>query len=287
MTQQAAEKIAAADAACTIYRDAPAWGERRTAAIGELKCASAEGGAALLKAAVERLRGEGFEAVIGPMDGDTWHRYRVVSESDGSAPFFMEPVSGPHDLVALRSAGFAPISSYVSARASVAEEEASEAEPQAGVTLRPWDGKDAGGLIGGLFDLSRDAFAGNPFYKPITREAFLALYQPILPAIDPRLVLFAYSDAGELVGYLFAIPDRLQGPQAKTAIIKTYASRQRGVGRMLVDATNLTLRELGYVDVIHALMHVDNRSLRASTLNRATVFRSYDLMGLELTAEAR
>lgn len=287
MTQPAPEKIAVTDAACTLYRDAPSWGERRTASVGEFKCASAEAGAALLKTAVERLRGEGFEGVIGPMDGDTWHRYRVVSESDGSAPFFMEPVSGPHDLAALRGAGFAPVSSYVSARASLADEAVSDAVAPAGVTLRQWDGKDAGGLIGGLFDLSRDAFAGNAYYKPIAREAFLALYQPILPAIDPRLVLFAYSQAGELVGYLFAIPDRLQGAQAKTAIIKTYASRQRGVGRMLVDATNRTLRDLGYVDVIHALMHVDNSSRRASALNRGTVFRRYDLMGLELGAGVR
>ena len=39
------------------------------------------------------LAAEGFDAVIGPMDGDTWHRYRVVTESDGSPPYLLEPVS--------------------------------------------------------------------------------------------------------------------------------------------------------------------------------------------------
>lgn len=283
MTDEPTE-TSAPGASCTIYRSAPSWNGRRTAAIGAFRCDSADAGASLLRDSIDGLRDEGYEAVIGPMDGDTWHKYRLVSETDGSTPFFLEPVSGPHDLEAFVTAGLSPISSYVSARAYLADREDDMPEPIPSVTLRQWDGENAEGLFGSLFDLSREAFAENAFYKPISRDAFLALYQPILPAIDPRLILFAYTDAGDLVGYLFAIPDRLQGPQSTTAIIKTYASRRRGVGRLLVDATNRTLRDLGYQDVIHALMHVDNQSRSRSALNHGTIFRRYDLMGLDLLA---
>src|ERR1700692_2231118 len=67
------DEITAEGAACTLYRDAPAWEGRRTAAIGGFSCASAAAGAALLRRAGEMARAEGFERLIGPMDGDTWH----------------------------------------------------------------------------------------------------------------------------------------------------------------------------------------------------------------------
>ncbi|MEQ1670497.1 MAG: hypothetical protein ABL893_06535 [Hyphomicrobium sp.] len=268
-------------ATCAIYRDAPVWDNKRTAAIGNFSCDSAGAGSELLQSAVRTLSTQGFNAVIGPMDGDTWHKYRVISESDNSAPYFLEPVSGAFDYAAFNGAGFKPISSYVSARAKAEDAIGPPAPAIPGVTISAWDGKNADALTGGMFDLSRTAFTGNAFYKPIEREDFLKLYQPILPAIDPRLVLFARA-GGTLVGYLFAIPDRLQGPKPSTAIIKTYASGVRGAGHMLLDVAHRTIRDLGYSDVIHALMHVDNPSRERSARHRGTVFRRYDLMGLNL-----
>ncbi len=271
-------------AACTVYRDAPAWADKKTAAVGAFSCESVEAGARLLSDVCETLVGEGFQAVIGPMDGDTWHKYRVVSESDGSAPYFLEPVSGPFDLAAFTSAGFAPISSYVSARAGIDEAIGKSATAVDGITITAWDGKNAASLIGGLFDLSRSAFANNAFYKPVTRDAFLELYQPIIPAIDPRLVFFAHA-GDQLAGYLFALPDLLEGSRPRTAIIKTYASGVRGVGHMLVDRAHRTFRDLGYTHVIHALMHVDNRSRERSQRHQGSVFRRYDLMGRDLARQ--
>jgi hypothetical protein len=282
MTIQLPEIVSTADATCTVWRDAPSWQGRRTAAIGRFCCGSAEAGAALLSGLRVQLMAEGFGAVIGPMDGDTWHSYRVVSESDGSAPYFLEPVSGQHDFAAFTVAGFKAISSYVSARAEIGDTIGGLAPAVDGVTVRAWDGSDASGLIGQLFELSKHAFANNAFYKPIAREEFLKLYQPILPAIDPRLVLFAYRADGRLAGYLFAIPDRLQGAKPATAIIKTYASALRGVGHLLVDTAHRTMRDLGYHDVVHALMHVDNQSRDRSTRHHGRIFRRYALMGLEL-----
>jgi len=281
MTAPEPDFVGGPDAACRIYRNAPAWDGRRTAAIGGFSCQSAEAGTALLRSAIRQLEADAFDCIVGPMDGDTWHSYRLVTESDGSRPFFLEPVSGPHDLAAFEAAGFAPISSYVSSRTPIEAAIGEPAPAVPGVTIRAWDGRDAGALIGGLFDLSRKSFTSNAFYKPIEREAFLALYQPLLPTIDPRLVFFAYCE-GALAGYLFALPDRLQGPQPDTAIIKTYASAMRGVGHMLADTAHRTIRDLGYGHVIHALMHESNQSKDRSRRHGGTIFRRYDLMGLTL-----
>ena len=108
-------------AKAVIYRDAPSWDGRRTAAVGNIDFLSAESGTALLKQIVEQLKQEDFGAVLGPMDGDTWHSYRVVVESDGSPPFLMEPTSGPNDLDAFKALAFEPVSQYISTRAPLEE----------------------------------------------------------------------------------------------------------------------------------------------------------------------
>jgi hypothetical protein len=275
------ETISRPGAALRLYRDAPGWDGLRTAAIGSLFFEDHAGAAALIEDVLARLRAEGFAAVIGPMDGDTWHSYRTVIESDGSAPFALEPQSGPHDHQALVSAGFEPISHYVSSRARLADTLGPEPVRMPGITVTPWDGTGAEALIARLFAMSGNAFAGNHFFKPIGLEAFLALYRPILPMLDPRHILFAHTAGGDLVGFLFGYPDRL-AQQNPAAVLKTYASGLRGVGHLLADQYHRRAIDMGHDTVIHALMHESNVSRERSVRHRAQIFRRYALMGRRL-----
>jgi len=278
----APERLAIDGAACRLYRDAPTWKGMKTAAIGSFRCDNPRDGAELLIAVGTILRHEGYEAAIGPMDGDTWHSYRLVAESDGSAPFLMEPVSGPHDKAAFEASGFAPISSYASRKTSL-NEAIGPSPPAAmdGVSITPWDGKDALSLIAGLTDVALESFKGNPFFKPITKPALLELYQPLLPNIDPRLVFFAHDQTG-LAGFLLGLPNRLEGARPSSVILKTYAATRRGVGHLLADRFHRTASELGFVNVIYALMHVDNVSFERTARYNGRVFRRYALMGKKL-----
>jgi hypothetical protein len=276
------QRIESNGASVLLYRDAPQWEERRTAAIGAVAFESAAAGVRLLSDLRAKLRAEGVEALIGPMDGDTWHKYRLVTETDGSAPFLLEPQSGPHDHEAFMAAGFQPISSYVSSRAPLHETIGKEPVSVPGITVTAWDGRGAEVLIGRLFQMSAGAFAGNRFFKPITLAAFLELYRPILPALDPRHILFAHGPAGDLVGFLFGMPDRPGDAAPPAAILKTYASAMRGVGHLLADTYHRRAIELGFAEVIHALMHEDNVSRQRSEQHKARVFRRYALMGLKL-----
>jgi hypothetical protein len=280
------QRIERPGATALVWRDAPNWEGMRTAALGSFTCAGASDGAALLDDIAALLAGEGYEALIGPMDGDTWHRYRVVVDSDGTPPFALEPTSAVHDQAAFADAGFTPISEYVSARGRLRDALAATPAALPGITVVPWDGSDAEGLVGRLFELSLAGFARNRFFKPIARQAFLDLYQPILPLIDPRHVLFAHGSNG-LAGFLFGLPDRLEGPQPRTVILKTYASGQHGVGHLLADTFHRRALAMGFSDVIHALMHVDNVSRDRSARYAARVFRRYALMGRRLAAGAR
>jgi L-amino acid N-acyltransferase YncA len=276
----AVERVERPSAACTLHRDGPAWDGRAAAAIGRFGCADAAAGVALLREIAGMLAAEGVAGVLGPMDGDTWHSYRAITWSDGSPPFLMEPTAGPEVAEVFRAAGFSPVSSYVSARARLddAIAAAGGAGPE-GVRIEAWDGSDPEGLVGRLFAMSSASFAD---YKPIGRDAFLELYRPLIGAIDPRLVLTARDGSGAPLGFLFAVPNHLEGARPRAVVLKTYASRVRGVGRLLADELHRRARGLGFVDVIHALMHEDNRSLASSAMFGAYVFRRYTLFGRRL-----
>jgi hypothetical protein len=264
-----------------LYRSAPAWDGLRTAAIGDFRCDSVASGAGLLRAIAADLAAGGVEAVLGPMNGDTWHSYRLVTESDGSPPFLLEPVSKPHDLAAFEAAGFAPVGRYFSARVRTADAIGPAPDPLPGLTIEPWDGADAEAHFASVHDLSCAAFAGNAFYTSIDRATFLGMYMPLVPMIRRDLVFLARHE-GRLAGFLFGIPNYQEGLTPASAILKTYASLVPGAGHALARAFHEAALSAGFETVIHALIHDTNASADRSRRHGGTVFRRYALMGRRL-----
>ena len=274
----AAEIMTGEGASLAIYRNAPSLEGARTAALGQFACESAEVGARLIRAALERLRGEGFGAVLGPMDGNTWGKHRLVVESDGRPAFLMEPSNPAHYVAAFEASGLGIVSRYVSAVRPADVEPARLAAP-AGLRLRVFDGARAEEELTRIHALSLVQFASNHFYQPISLEDFLASYRPVLGAIDPELVLLAESETGELAAFLFAVPDFAEGPKPKSVILKTYASRVKGAGSMLANEFHARAQARGFTHVIHALMHESNLSALHSDKTGGKVFRRYALWG--------
>lgn len=287
MTHADPQILEQGDSSLAVYRDAPSWDGKRTAALGSLKIAAQGEGAELMSQAVQQLQSEGFEALIGPMDGDTWRAYRSVTQSDGSPPFLMEPTSGEHDVATFEAAGFAPISGYVSARVETEKAIRDKRSSRVGLEILAWDGQSPEEFFGEVYDFSVAGFARNRFYKPITRDEFLGMYMPYVPFLKRELILFARrtkdgEEKGELVGFLFGIPNYAEGPGTKTAILKTYASSVFGAGHLLADVFHRNALEQGYTTTIHALMHEDNIALQRSRKLGGEVFRRYALFGRTL-----
>jgi hypothetical protein len=274
----APEAMTAEGASLAIFREAPSLEGARTAALGAFACDSAETGARLIREATAKLRAEGFGAVLGPMDGNTWGKHRLVVESDGRAPFLMEPQNPAHYVDAFRHSGLGIVSSYVSALRP-ADVGTSGSVAPAGLRLREFDPARAEEELTRIHALSLEAFASNHFYQPISLEDFLVSYRPVLKAIDPELVLLAEDEASELKAFLFALPNLVEGPQPKSVILKTYASRVKGGGSMLANAFHARAQKRGFVDVIHALMHESNLSATHSGNTGSHVFRRYALWG--------
>ncbi|MEM9320760.1 MAG: hypothetical protein AAGA70_17410 [Pseudomonadota bacterium] len=271
------ETLTLPGAKAVIYPDGPMWDGTPTATIGNFCCDDAQSGAALLRQATTDLRARGITRVLGPMEGDTWHSYRLICESDGSAPFLMEPSSAPHDLAAFETAGFRSIASYFSARAAAVPGAAPDLAPE--LSIETWDGQDPAAHFSEVHALSTRAFANNLFYKPLSQEDFLVMYMPFAPLLRRELIFLARDAQGSLVGYLFGIPNYAEGPASKTVILKTYASLQPGLGHALVHAFHQAARDMGFETAIHALIQDDNRSADRSAKHGGTIFRRYALMG--------
>ncbi|MES1157414.1 MAG: hypothetical protein ABUL73_06500 [Alphaproteobacteria bacterium] len=277
----APERIEGDGAALSIWREAPSLNGARTAALGAFSCDAPAHGADLIGRATMLLKAEGFSAVLGPMDGDTWSSHRLVVESDGSPPFLMEPHNPEHYPAAFEDAGFSVVSRYLSSDRPTASPPAARRHPP-GVHVRNLDKSRGEEELARLHALSLEAFTHNAFYQPISAERFIASYAPVMGFVDPELVLFAEDANGELQGFLFGIPNYAEGPTPQAVILKTYASRAKGLGSLLADEFHRRAYDKGFTRVIHALMHESNVSARHSDKLGGRIFRRYALWGLSL-----
>lgn len=264
-------------------------GGGRIGCVGKFECADVEAGVELLQEACRRLADEGCGRVVGPMDGDTWHAYRLVSAGWDRAPrFFLEPWNPPDHVQAFERAGFTPWARFSSsAFALAAPDEVARVRHERllarlatrGVVIRSLRFEEFEVELGRLFDLSTSAFTENFLYTPISREAFLDLYHPVRNLVRPEFVRLAEKD-GEPVGFVFALPDVL-APAAGRLVVKTLAVHPRfrhlGLGTILVDVVQEAARAAGMREAVHALQHESNSSLKITGRNAGLAIREYTL----------
>ena len=292
-----------AASAALWWRGALAQTEHPTGRIGHAAWADADAGAALLAAAVDRLRAEGARRALGPLDGSTWFGYRVVTDAapggTGAPRFALEPWPDAVIGDAFARAGFAPVAHYLSSRVAPVPDESArlaadlERLSGSGVTVRAFRGAEAAAEFDALHGLLLRAFAGNPYYAPLDLARFRALYGPLVARVDPRLVLVAEArrlgsdDVGRPVGVVLAVPDAAQAERGRpvdAVVVKTLAVdpawRGRGLGGALVRAAHQAARGAGYASAVHALMHAQNPSARMG--GPGVPIRRYALLGRDL-----
>ncbi len=271
------------------WNDTPLIDGQPVGTIGLFSAGDGETAQALLHRACDELAARNCRVAIGPMDRDTWHRHRLVTQSSDEPPFSLEPWTPPEWPEWWASAGFRVTAEYVSSLNTTPQQR----DPRLprttarlaieGVSVRRFRLNDAQSELDALYDVSTIAFRNNFLYMPISRAEFLALYSPLLPQLDPRLVLLAECK-GQPCGFVFAYPSFTTGAQP-TVVLKTLAAlpgrKFAGLGNLLVDELHQRSLQLGFRRVIHALMHVSNNSLNLS-LRHARPMRRYALMAFAL-----
>jgi GNAT superfamily N-acetyltransferase len=258
------------------WRNTPTLDGKPLGAIGHYAAAGADAAAALLSHACSLLARAGCSATVGPMDGNTWRRYRFVVDRGTEPPFFLEPDNHDAWPAQWEACGFSPLTHYTSA----VNDDLSQEDPRtaaalprlaaAGIAIRSFDRARADEELRRMFRLSLLAFGRNFLYSPLSEEEFMAQNRAVLPFVREDLILLAEQGA-TLVGFMFALPDVLQARRSgavDTVILKTIAVDPAvagmGLGGVLMDLVQRTARRLGFTRAIHALMHEGNVSRRIS-----------------------
>jgi GNAT superfamily N-acetyltransferase len=277
-------------ARCSLWwKEAPALEGQRLGLIGHYAAGGADAAADLLHRAGDLLTEQGCTLAVGPMDGSTWRRYRLLTERGPEPTFFLEP-DNPDDWPAhLTDNGFHALAQYYSAlnadlgRRDPRADQAAARLADQGVRLRPMRPDHFEQELRAIYHLSLVSFRDNFLYTPLAEEEFLAQYRGLRDCLRPELTLLA-ERAGELIGFLLAVPDLLQarrGGAIDTVILKTMAVRPdqggAGLGGLLIARCQEEAARLGYRRAVHALMYEANWSRRlsgrtAQTMRRYTLF---------------
>lgn len=267
--------------------------DERIGAIGHYAAANRPAGQSVLGRASAALAAAGCTLAVGPMDGNAWRRYRFITSRGDAPSFFLEP-DNPDDWPDhWLTSSFGPLATYTSAVNEDLAVEDSRTDAmrdtllEARVVIRPIDPARVESELQRIFALSLEAFSGTFLYTPIDEPEFMASYRAVWPHVTPDLVLMA-ERGGELVGFMFAMPDVLQtmrGEAVDTVILKTMAvsnaCRGMGLGGVLMDDVQHVARALGFRRAVHALMHERNRS-RTLSARYARTIRRYTLFARPL-----
>jgi predicted N-acetyltransferase YhbS len=276
-------------ARCSLWwTQVPALPGQRLGIIGHFATTAAPASCELLAAACTELRQHGVTLAVGPMDGTTWRRYRLLTERGPEPPFFLEPDNPDDWPEGFLAAGFTPLAGFFSAL----NDDLTIEDPRiprtvarlenSGVTFRALQPGAFRAELERIYAVSRLSFQSNFLYTPLAEADFIAQYEPIRAHIRPELVILAEHQS-RAVGFVFAIPDLAQarrGQVVDTVVLKTVAvlpgRTYAGLGNVLVAKCQQAARAQGFRRVIHALMHERNNSLNLSG-HYARPFRRYTL----------
>lgn len=301
LAHRAEGHVAAEGARCSWWIDAaPPLAGERPGVIGHFAATSAEAARAVLDRACAELAARGATVAIGPMDGNTWRRYRwVIDGAPDEPPFLMEPWNPPAYPAWWTEAGFSRLASYQSAlvtRLDVVDPRLVRVRERLaadGVVIRTLQADVSPerftAELRSLHAVSLVSFAHNYLYTPLPEADFVAQYLPYREKIRPEFV-FVAEQAGRCVGYMFSLPDFARaatGRPLDTLILKTAAILPRrayaGLGALLAEMTHHAARAAGFTRVIHALALEDN-PVTNITARHGSVMRRYALFARRLHA---
>ncbi len=291
---QLLDRDSQAVARCSLWwNKAPEYRDYRVGLIGHFAAADRHSGTQLLSRACALLRTHACHYAIGPIDGSTWHHYRLVTEPGDEPAFFLEPHNPACWPDCFTTAGFEVLARYFSALVTDLTRPDPRIAPalsrlqQQGIRLRPLRLERFDQELEAIYDISVQSFTGNFLYTPISRQAFKLQYQAIKSCVEPGLTLLAEHE-NNAVGFVFSLPDQEQRSRQQpidTVIIKTVAvlpgRRYAGLGTVLVAEAQRLAGQSGYRRVIHALMHEHNRSRNISR-HYGKPIRHYALFGRKL-----
>jgi len=281
-----------ASCASVWWKDVPKMEGETLGCIGHFFASDTASGEMILSAALAELANHGVTRVVGPMNGNTWRKYRFVTGGSDEPSFALEPVNPDWWPRLWTRKGFEPLAGYHSSvitdlsRVDIRAERALKRLEQNGIEIREIEMAHFESELMKIYFVSERSFTRNFLYTPLPQDDFLQAYLPLAGFVDPRFALLAEVE-GRPVGFVFGLPDVVQlkrENQCDTLIIKTLAvlpgREYAGLGTVLVERMREAALNAGYRRVIHALMYDSNES--ANIGKDAELLRRYTLYSYRL-----
>lgn len=264
---------------------------KHAATIGSYECVDDKEIASELLTHAKRIaKQEGFEYLIGPMEGSTWNNYRFTDDSSEDV-FFMEPYHQAYYPEHFIQFGFDKIGSYFSNIAhpisydSDSLDKMEIAFQEAGMQLRTINLENLAVELEKIADFCNAAFEDNFLFTPIPKKDFVAKYIRFKKYFDPDFIFISEDATGKMNGLFFPIKDYCD-ETGKRFVLKTMARLKdapfRGMVEYLGQKTIKKAIEKGFTTSIHAFILNDNVSVEMSKRFSGKPYKSHSLYGMEL-----
>ncbi|MBI5266096.1 MAG: hypothetical protein HY851_02575 [candidate division Zixibacteria bacterium] len=171
----------------------------------------------LFDAAISWLRdSHGLTCVWGPMNGDIWHGYRLMTRGFDQEPFVGEPYNKPYYPHLFEQFGFKVKQEWDSVEIEGADllhkmiergRQRLDLLKAKGYRLETWNPKRRTELIHTLYLVLCESYGRFLGYTPISQTEFEWIFEQLEPALDPELFLLCWSPDGACTGFAVAFPD--------------------------------------------------------------------------------
>lgn len=273
----------------------PSIKNEKIATIGELECTSTQNGVNILEKCCEIIKEKGFKYAVGPMNGNTWNKYRCIRKTTEEPEFLLENVDKKEFNSMFKKAGFKEIHTYSSTKGKIKDafsdkilDDMYSKLKKEGFSIRNFKRANAKEELEKIFEVAKTSFTRNPLYTDIDKNDFLSQYEKYISMCDERLILIAEKDE-EPIGFLFSMPNfNISRPNEKvtTLILKTIAVKpeyeEYSLGNIMLNEIRKTSLELGFTEWIFAFMYKNNTSQRMAQRNNTETIREYSLYGKDL-----
>lgn len=282
------------EAVC-YFRNTPKVDGNNIGCIGEFVSKNKEAGKIVLEKCEEILKKENVKLIVGPMDGNTWRKYRTLKWSRGDEKFLLENVNPIEDNEVFNECGFKEMYTYTSTKGLVSDcysskalEISAEKLKENNITIRSFNKENAIVDLEKIYNVSKISFTRNPFYTPIDKDSFIKQYEKYLDMIKEDFILIAEQD-GKEIGFIFCIPnynELQEGKKLETLIVKTVAVLPEYehfvIGNILLNKIGKKALEQGFKEWIFAFMYSDNTSQKMAQRNKTELIREYSIYGKEI-----
>ena len=232
-------------------------------------------------------KNNGYDYLIGPINGSTWKKYRITLPSN-NLPFLMDNYNKPYYAKLFEDYGFETISNYTSSITNNLNNDYSRLEKfekifeNKGIKIRKFNPEKFEEDIRKIYDVSVQSFVNNFLYTPIEFEIFYKMYEPVKNFLNPEWILIAEDENNSPLAFIFGF-DNLFSREKKSLVVKTLAQvpdyKYKGIGSYLTELLHKKAYLAGYDNIIHALMHESNVS---ANILAGELYHEYKLYGAKL-----